>query len=74
VLDAFADLTFAVTSSEQLWEDAYQLAVAHQRSVYDSLYLALSAREQCSFVTADERLANAVGGAFPSLVRVPDWP
>jgi predicted nucleic acid-binding protein len=30
-----------------LLEDAYQLAVTHDRSIYDALYLALSEREGC---------------------------
>jgi predicted nucleic acid-binding protein len=32
------------------------------RTVYDSLYIALSMHEGCRFVTADERLVNGLGG------------
>jgi predicted nucleic acid-binding protein len=72
-LDTFQELTFSLTPTSALLGDAYQLAIAHQRTVYDSLYLALSLREQCSFVTAVERFVNAVKGAFPDVVWLADW-
>lgn len=53
--------------------DAYQVAVAHQRTVYDSLYLALGLCKQCSFVTADERSVNAAKSALPNVVWLADW-
>ena len=65
---------FVLTPTGELLQDAYGIAVAHQRTVYDSLYLALSVREGCRFVTADERLANAVGDAFPNLMWLANWP
>lgn len=43
-------------------------------SVIVKLYLALSEREGCRFVTADERLANAVRAALPDVVWLADWP
>lgn len=46
---------------------------ARKRTVYDSLYLALSLREGCQFVTADEKFANAVGSSFPSIVWLANW-
>ena len=39
-----------------------------------SLYLALSIREACQFVTADERLVNAVRPALPGVIWVANWP
>ena len=74
VLDAFRSLTISATPTAILLEEAYRLAVTHQRSVYDCMYLALSVRENCRFITADEKLANAIGTAFPNVVRVADWP
>ncbi len=49
------------------WLDrtALVLAGAHDRSVYDCLYLALSIELGAELLTADRRFFNAVGGAFP---------
>ena len=44
IITALRSLDFAVTSTPVLLDEAYRLAVEHQRSVYDSLYLALSVR------------------------------
>jgi len=74
VIDDFRKLTFELTSTAELLADAYQLAVTHRRSVYDALYLALSVREGCQFVTADEKFANAIAGAFPKVIWVANWP
>jgi predicted nucleic acid-binding protein len=56
-----------------LLEDAYALAVQHQRTVYDTLYVALALREGCSFVTADEKLANALSSSVSSVVWLGNW-
>jgi len=69
-----AQITITLTSAKDLLDDAYRLAVAHKRTVYDSLYLALSLRAGCQFVTADERFVNAVSSKFPNVVRLADWP
>jgi predicted nucleic acid-binding protein len=74
ILDAFRALTFILTPTVTLLQDAYRLAVSHQRTVYDAMYLALSIREKCRLVTADEKLVNALGAAFPGLVWVAKWP
>lgn len=42
-----AQSVFSLTSTADLVEEAYQLAVTHKRMVYDSLYLALSLRAGC---------------------------
>ena len=39
---------------------ALDIAATYQRTVYDSLYVALAHERGCQFVTADERLANAL--------------
>ncbi len=71
----FQDLvTFRVTSCAALLEEAYRLAVTHQRTVYDAMYLALSLREHCRWVTADERIVNALGALFPQIIWVANWP
>jgi predicted nucleic acid-binding protein len=66
-------IKFTLTSSAALLEDAYQLAVTHGRSVYDSLYVALSLREKCEMVTADEKLINAIGAKFPNILLLANW-
>ena len=42
ILQALHDLIFEITPTQILLNDAYRIAVTHQRSVYDSLYVALS--------------------------------
>jgi predicted nucleic acid-binding protein len=74
ILAAFRLVTFVVTSCVALLEEAYRLAVTHQRTVYDAMYLALSLREHCPWVTADERLVNALGVTFPQIIWVANWP
>jgi predicted nucleic acid-binding protein len=74
ILAAFRLVTFVVTSSAALLEEAYRLAVAHQRTVYDALYLVLSLHEQCPWVTADERVVNALAATFPHIIWVANWP
>ena len=41
---------------------ALAAALATGRTVYDSTYVALAIDEACPFVTADERLVNALAG------------
>jgi predicted nucleic acid-binding protein len=70
----FRQVNFVLTASADLLEDAYQLAVAHHWAVYDTLYLALSLRADCQFVTADERLVNAIGAKFSNIIWLANWP
>jgi predicted nucleic acid-binding protein len=48
--------------ASELLATAMSIAVAHQRSVYDSLYVALAHERSCQLVTADERLVSALSG------------
>ncbi|MGB7925143.1 MAG: type II toxin-antitoxin system VapC family toxin [Pyrinomonadaceae bacterium] len=73
IMDDFRALRLNITATAALLDDAYKIAVAHRRTVYDSLYLALSLRENCRFVTADEKFANAAGSAFPNIVWLAQW-
>ncbi len=70
----FHAIRFAITPASSLLDEAYLLAVTHRRTVYDMLYLALSLRAGCQFVTADERLANAIGSVFPNIIWLANWP
>lgn len=47
-------------SCRALTEDAYTLASATGRAVYDAMYLALAARLDTRMITADDRLVAAV--------------
>jgi len=58
IVDVFRELAIAFTPTAELLEEAFRLAVEHERTVYDALYVALSVREECPFVSADERLVN----------------
>ena len=55
---------FTVTSLELLPE-ALRIAFAHDRSVYDCLYIALAIQFKIEMITADERLANAMAARLP---------
>lgn len=66
-LDEFRRLPVTLCACGPLLVSAMRLALDHDRSFYDCLFLALSLREDCPFVTADTRLANAVGNVFPNL-------
>jgi predicted nucleic acid-binding protein len=37
----------------------------HDRTVYDSIYVALALQYKADLFTADERLANALAARFP---------
>lgn len=54
--------TFA---SSPLLKQAFSIAVAFDRTVYDCIYVALAAASDRLLVTADERLANALAAHFP---------
>lgn len=43
---------------------ALEMAINSQRSVYDSLYLALSSSDNCQMVTADQKLCHALPGTL----------
>lgn len=73
VINGVLLLGWEVTPCASLLTAAHQIAVAHGRSVYDAIYLALSLRAQCPFVTADERLVHAVRPAFPGVTWIADW-
>lgn len=74
LLDTYRTLTIQLTPTRTLLNAAYQLAVTHRRTVYDMLYVALSLNENCQFVTADEKLVNALAGTVPNVVWLANWP
>ncbi len=56
---------FFTVSSPELLADAMKIALVHDRSVYDCLYVALAIQFKTEMITADERLANALAARLP---------
>jgi predicted nucleic acid-binding protein len=56
---------FKTVSSLVLLDEALRIAFAHDRAVYDCLYVALAVQSKTELITADERLANALAARFP---------
>lgn len=52
-------------SSLSLLHEAFEIANTFDRSVYDSIYVALAVQANARLITADERLANAVAAHLP---------
>ena len=52
-------------SSLILLDLAFGIATTFDRTVYDSLYVALAVHSKTQFITADERLANALAAHLP---------
>jgi predicted nucleic acid-binding protein len=72
ILDACLTLKLETTPIEALLRNAHPIAVAHRRTLYDSLYVALSVQRGCRFVTADERLKNAICSTYPDVIWLGD--
>jgi predicted nucleic acid-binding protein len=66
-------LNVPLVSATSLVQSALQLALHHQRSVYDALYLALAQERRCSLITADERFFNALRSQFLYLQLLRNW-
>jgi predicted nucleic acid-binding protein len=58
-------LRIPTKESRPLLEATLRIASRHDRAVYDSLYIALAKDLSAEFVTADEKLANAVAAYLP---------
>ena len=52
-------------SSDGLLEQALSIALTFDRTMYDSIYVALAVQSHCDLITADERLANALAAHLP---------
>jgi predicted nucleic acid-binding protein len=64
-LAELVDRRLRTVSSVPLLNLAFHIATDHQRTVYDSLYVALAVLANGQLITADERLANALAAHFP---------
>ncbi|MDQ3928880.1 MAG: type II toxin-antitoxin system VapC family toxin [Chloroflexota bacterium] len=73
VITQFQEVEITLVPNKVLLLEAYHLAVTFRCTVYDAMYLALSARERCQFVTADKKLVNAVGSAMSNVVLLANW-
>jgi predicted nucleic acid-binding protein len=49
----------------KLLSKAFEIATTYERTVYDSLYVALAVQTNSQLITADERLANSLATRFP---------
>ena len=56
---------FPVAASATLLEMALRIGIEYQRTVYDSIYVALAVQSRRELITADEKLANALAAYFP---------
>jgi predicted nucleic acid-binding protein len=64
-IEAMRDRKLPTVSSMSLLAQAFAIATAFDRTVYDSLYVALAVEGKAQLVTADERLANALAAQLP---------
>lgn len=67
------DLNLPFVPATDIVKTALQLALQHQRTLYDALYLALARERGCDLITADERFFNAVSPAFPQIKLLRLW-
>lgn len=62
IFDDLLRMPVATTPSQALLAEAFEIAVDTDRSVYDSLYLALAVRKGCKMVTSDDKLSRSLAG------------
>jgi predicted nucleic acid-binding protein len=64
-LDDLLALQIPTRESRPLLESTLRISTRYDRAVYDGLYLALAQDLGAEFVTADEKVANAVAAYLP---------
>jgi len=64
-LRRFLELAIQILPATDLMVPAIHIATSYDRSFYDSLYVALAVSAKSEFVSADERLVNALGSRLP---------
>lgn len=68
-IDTLLMMPLETSDIRLLTQDAARIALSSGRTVCDSLYLALAMQRRCTFITADERLVNALAkGPFAHAV------
>ena len=75
-MESLARMPITWHADEALGADCLRLALAHDRTVYDCVYLALAYRLNARLVTADIRFANALAAtdARATVLRLRDYP
>jgi predicted nucleic acid-binding protein len=61
----FTELGIRKIPTSGLLDQALQIALACDRSFYDTLYVAAALATKTELITADERLVKALGSRFP---------
>jgi len=64
-LAAMKERNLPTVPSLDLLEEAFAIANAFERTVYDSLYVAVAINAKAQLLTADERLAHALAATLP---------
>lgn len=64
-LQELLSLALPTIPSVGLVSAAFRLAIAYDRTIYDSLYLALAVKLSTRLITADEKLARSVAAHLP---------
>lgn len=64
-IESLRQRPFPTVSSRHLLLTALAIAFNYDRAAYDCLYVALAAQSRRQFITADERLANAMAARLP---------
>jgi predicted nucleic acid-binding protein len=64
-LSALRSRNLPTISSDGLLEQTLSIALTFDRTMYDSIYVALAVQAHCDLITADERLANALAAHLP---------
>jgi predicted nucleic acid-binding protein len=60
LLEDHIDVTVRLLPSRIFLKQAWKIALAERRSVYDSLYLASAVQARCKLVTADDRFIRSI--------------
>jgi predicted nucleic acid-binding protein len=74
LLHTLEQLPVDIEPAQRLLGPALEIAAKYQRSVYDSLFIALTRNLNLAGVTADEPLYKAVAGDYPQITLLRNWP
>jgi len=64
-LASLSEYRFITVPAKSLLDLAFAIATSFDRTVYDSLYVALAVSSRSQLITADEKLANALAAQLP---------